>query len=939
MTALVKWIESIFASIPLQFLEVWGRFGFLLGIALMLFAYGGFTFRAGGRWRLGRERQSWDSQAMLGLVVTSVLVIATGALGSFIVLVPGAQTFESLKDLSVFLCILLFGYPALLIMPVVYAMSDVIEGVPPGFIQDWFFGYFINPACFWIAYQFIGKDPDFRQARTWRWYALFVVVFMALEPAMWGYICADKFTSEISYRNITPALFFTTLVTWCLAPFAMLVALPLARKGGLYWADIPGHVRERLIGSKDWIWESGRSHATADDNSAAQGIPVHVVIVGAFVALTLSAVGTTAYFSLRSAENDATKLASRLHQEIADNINFQLDDYLEASDRFPESERIVGTNRLLQGLAIARHGRVAIIDRAGQFIASADAAHALDLVEQTAIQTLAKSPGGLGALQGALQFHFDVVTVKPLARETWLAQASPYADKRSRHSDWLLLTAMPQAYYLRGIRGGNSQSAMVSAIALTLALVLASWLAFMVTTPIRRVARVARALAQGDSAQRVPPSHILEIDALSQSFNHMADQLTQYTERLQIATRVAKLGIWDWDVVRDVLLWDDAMYQIFGVRREDFGGAFEAWSQLLDPDDKARAQAEVEASVRNGTELHSEFNILWPDGTRRTIKVEGRTIRDASGLPLRMVGVNYDITDRTLAEQELRTHRDSLEKLVDERTQALQRVNSELRLAMTQLVQTEKIASLGRLVAGMAHELNTPLGNALTVASALKFGTQDFSDKVNGLGIKRSELYAFREMCEEAATIIERNAHRAAELIGNFKAIAVDQTSGRRRSFSVRNLLDEIISTQRNPWSHSTHRIEVEVDRAIELDSYPGALGQVVANLLQNSMVHGFDGRQDGRVNIVAHSDGRNLLLAYSDNGKGIDPAYINKLFDPFFTTRLGQGGSGLGLYIVYTLVTGVLGGGISVTQSPSEGLHFDITLPLVAPDAPMQGK
>jgi two-component system NtrC family sensor kinase len=194
-------------------------------------------------------------------------------------------------------------------------------------------------------------------------------------------------------------------------------------------------------------------------------------------------------------------------------------------------------------------------------------------------------------------------------------------------------------------------------------------------------------------------------------------------------------------------------------------------------------------------------------------------------------------------------------------------------------------------------------------------------------------------MCEEAATIIERNAHRAAELIGNFKAIAVDQTSGRRRSFSVRNLLDEIISTQRNPWSHSTHRIEVEVDRAIELDSYPGALGQVVANLLQNSMVHGFDGRQDGRVNIVAHSDGRNLLLAYSDNGKGIDPAYINKLFDPFFTTRLGQGGSGLGLYIVYTLVTGVLGGGISVTQSPSEGLHFDITLPLVAPDAPMQGK
>jgi hypothetical protein len=209
VSAIVAAIESFVGSLPLPLLETWGRVAFALGLMLALVAFGGFTFRPGGRWGLGRERQAWDARAVLSVLVTFVLTMVTGYVGSFIVLVPGAQTLESLKDLVVFLCIVLFGYPALLTVPFAYGLSDLIEGVPPELLFEWLPGYFINPACFWIAYQLIGRDPDFRRAATWGRYGVFVLLFTALEPVLWGYICSGAFGPEISYRAITSALLFT----------------------------------------------------------------------------------------------------------------------------------------------------------------------------------------------------------------------------------------------------------------------------------------------------------------------------------------------------------------------------------------------------------------------------------------------------------------------------------------------------------------------------------------------------------------------------------------------------------------------------------------------------------------------------------------------------------------------------------------------------------
>ena len=539
MHVAIKWLESIFGAIPLNLLQVWGGFGYLLGFVLMLAAYGGLTFKPHGRWGLGFSRQSWDSRALLSAVITFAAIFSTGYLGSFIVLVPGAQTFESLKDLSVFLCVVLFGYPALLAVPFAYGLSDLIEGVQPGTLVDWSFGYFINPACFWVAHQLIGRRPDFRRLRTWGWYLAFVLLFMAIEPELWGHIAAPQFTTAIAYRTLTPALFFTTAITWLLAPFAMLVALPLARSYGMFWAEIPLHVRERRFGAPAWRWVNAGSSAS-ELGRGGRRLPIRMVLAIPFIVLLLLSVGGTAYVTLTSAENAAVKLAGRLHEEIADNINLQLDDLLS---QLQEQGRQLSTgaiSELLHKLPMARNGRAIVIDLQGQLIANSEQLPlAADQVAYTAVMELSKNVPVLAALKTARQLQFDIITSKPLAREAWLMQVTPYQD-RSGGTDWLLLTAMPESWYLEGVRTGNSQSAMVFAVALLLTLIAAILLSALVTAPIRRLARATRALARGELHQRVPGSRLEELGALSVSFNFMAERLQRTFDELSSMT--AKLA-------------------------------------------------------------------------------------------------------------------------------------------------------------------------------------------------------------------------------------------------------------------------------------------------------------------------------------------------------------------------------------------------------------
>ncbi|GGB44091.1 hypothetical protein GCM10011316_15100 [Roseibium aquae] len=279
-----------------------------------------------------------------------------------------------------------------------------------------------------------------------------------------------------------------------------------------------------------------------------------------------------------------------------------------------------------------------------------------------------------------------------------------------------------------------------------------------------------------------------------------------------------------------------------------------------------------------------------------------------------------------------------LESLVAERTHELTEANGqlshtidELKATQGQLVKAEKLASLGSLVAGIAHELNTPIGNAVMVASTLADRNKAFREAMDQ-PLRKSDLDEFVDLMDNGSAVVLRNLARAEELVTSFKQIAVDQTSYNRRTFQISEVLREINIALGPSLEKANAVIETRVEGDVEMDSYPGPVGQVLLNLYNNAIIHGFEAKGSGNIKVHAVQIGTTVKITVSDDGAGIPEENLNKIFDPFFTTRLGKGGSGLGLHILFNLVTDLLGGDISVESQVGKGTKFVITLPVVSP-------
>lgn len=283
-----------------------------------------------------------------------------------------------------------------------------------------------------------------------------------------------------------------------------------------------------------------------------------------------------------------------------------------------------------------------------------------------------------------------------------------------------------------------------------------------------------------------------------------------------------------------------------------------------------------------------------------------------------------DITERKRSVEALRQLNEDLEERVEQRTQ-------ELRRAMDQIVESEKLASLGGIVAGVAHELNTPIGNIVMMASALGDRLAELSKAVAEGTLTKSSLFAFVDECLSASDILVRSGHRAGEMIESFKKVAVDQTSQRRRVFDLRDTVGDILHTLGTAMRHAHVCVDLRIPAGIEMDTYPGDLEQIFSNLIMNSLRHGFDAA-GGHIVI----DGRQLQgqieITYQDDGAGIAPEFHRKVFEPFYTTKLGQGGSGLGMFIVHNLAHGVLKGDIKLDSECGKGVTFTLTVPAVTP-------
>jgi PAS domain S-box-containing protein len=317
-----------------------------------------------------------------------------------------------------------------------------------------------------------------------------------------------------------------------------------------------------------------------------------------------------------------------------------------------------------------------------------------------------------------------------------------------------------------------------------------------------------------------------------------------------------------------------------------------------------------------------EEEYLDSAGNLRHWLVNKLPLFDADGVIENIVSVALDIGERKRGEQEMRKARDAAEAAL-----------KNLRETQNSLIEAEKLAALGRLVAGVAHEVNNPVGISLTVASSLERKTALFTAEVARGDLRRSSLHEFLETSRDASSQLVANLNRAAELIQSFKQVAADRNYSDQRSFDLGDLTEQVVMSLRPGLRKHRLALTVDCEPNLTMNSYPGPYGQVLTNLFLNSVAHAFPDGRPGEVHIEVRGSGKdNVEIIFSDNGCGMSLDVRRRAFDPFFTTRRDQGGTGLGLHIVYSIVTNRLGGRLDLDSEPGQGTRIQIILPRVAP-------
>jgi PAS domain S-box-containing protein len=324
---------------------------------------------------------------------------------------------------------------------------------------------------------------------------------------------------------------------------------------------------------------------------------------------------------------------------------------------------------------------------------------------------------------------------------------------------------------------------------------------------------------------------------------------------------------------------------------------------------------------RKGLGFYEE-EYLDSKGNMRHWLVNKLPLLDADGEIERIVTVALDIGERKRGEQEMRKARDAAETAL-----------RNLRETQASLIEAEKLAALGRLVAGVAHEVNNPVGISLTVASALERKTANFSDEVAHGQLRRSSLNDFLATSRDASSQLVANLNRAAELIQSFKQVAADRNYSDQRSFDLADLTEQVVLSLRPGLRKHNLTLQVDCQPNLMMNSYPGPYGQVLTNLFLNAVAHAFPDGRPGVIEISARESGKdNVEIIFADNGVGMSLDVRRRAFDPFFTTRRDQGGTGLGLHIVYSIVTNRLGGRLDLDSEPGGGTRIQMILPRTAP-------
>lgn len=315
----------------------------------------------------------------------------------------------------------------------------------------------------------------------------------------------------------------------------------------------------------------------------------------------------------------------------------------------------------------------------------------------------------------------------------------------------------------------------------------------------------------------------------------------------------------------------------------------------------------------------------------QNLSLEQEVARKTASLSKIMLDLEQQKDELISNQRELKQENENRRKVEEEllkKNAELAESMKTLQMAKDQLVESERMASLGGLVAGIAHDVNTPLGVGVTAASFLQERLKGLQQAFDEKSLTAKTMSTFLNEGQQTATLLLTNLNRASELIASFKQVAVDQTSEAERDFDLGEYLQEIIQSLAPNLKKTQHKIEVECPSNLHVRCAPGVIAQIFTNMIMNSLIHGFENKKAGTIKIQVTSQDGEVRIQYQDDGKGLSPLLLNKLFEAFFTTRRGRGGSGLGTHIMYNLVTQALHGQIEALSEEGRGLRYDIHFP-----------
>ena len=457
-------------------------------------------------------------------------------------------------------------------------------------------------------------------------------------------------------------------------------------------------------------------------------------------------------------------------------------------------------------------------------------------------------------------------------------------------------------------------------------------------------------LAQGEYGAQLPETGNDEVETFARVMNRMSHTLFERIRQLEDSERrlaesetrfktlfnLAPVPLTVTDQDGRFIGVNLALTRVFGHEMQSLIGKT---SSDINFWQSAEVRDRIWQALRNNGSVNGEIaHARTASGRAVELAVWSSALEQVDGNSI--IWALLDLTEEFQAKRELKELNTSLEERVKLRAAELEKTNAELFRALetlkrtqSDLVTAEKMASLGSLVAGVAHELNTPIGNSLLMATALNDRVVEFEHTLSENGIKRSTLTDYLNDTKNACHLMVNALQKAGNLIASFKQVAVDQTSDRRREFDLKIVLRDTLTTFAPRLQRTNCSSVLDADDGLLMDSYPGSLCQIIDNLINNALLHAFEGRSNGQITIHAHlQDDGEILLSFVDNGIGMSSDVLHHVFDPFFTTKMGQGGTGLGMHIVYNIVTGVLGGHIEINSTPGEGSKVLISLPRQAP-------